>query len=101
MMERKRISIKEFRDEGYLQEANRLFFHPLGLALEVIIDEESGETKLGGVWDSRHDPEGILFDGWDSLKAGNVLGELLERRKARAKLAVCDENGIQIRPYPF
>lgn len=28
------IDIGEFRDSGYLQEANRTFFHPLGLALE-------------------------------------------------------------------
>jgi hypothetical protein len=58
----KRIDIKEFREKGYLQEANRLFFHPLGLALEVIIDKETGEEKLGGIWDYREDPEGILFD---------------------------------------
>lgn len=30
-----RIDIKEFRELGYLQEVNRLFFHRLGLALEV------------------------------------------------------------------
>ena len=30
-----RISIQEFRDKGYLQETNRQFLHPLGLALEV------------------------------------------------------------------
>jgi hypothetical protein len=58
----KRMDIKEFREKGYLQEANRLFFHPLGLALEVIINEETGEEKLGGIWDFRDDPEGLYFD---------------------------------------
>jgi hypothetical protein len=29
-----RMAISEFVDEGYLQEVNRRFFHPLGLALE-------------------------------------------------------------------
>ena len=29
----KHMDIKEFREQGFLQEANRLYFHPLGLAL--------------------------------------------------------------------
>jgi hypothetical protein len=57
----KRMDIKEFRELGFLQEANRQFFHPLGLALEVIVDEETGETSLGGIWDYRDDPEGMFF----------------------------------------
>lgn len=52
----KYLSVPEFIDEGYLQEANRQFFHPLGLALEA--NPETGEIK---VWDYRDDPEGILF----------------------------------------
>lgn len=59
-MEIKRIDVKEFREIGLLVEANRTFFHPLGLALEVIIDED-GMEKLGGIWDYRDDPEGILY----------------------------------------
>lgn len=54
-----RMSIEEFRESGYLQELNRQFLHPLGLALEVIM--EDGEYRLGGIWDYRTDPEGILF----------------------------------------
>lgn len=77
----KRIDIKEWRAQGYLQEVNRLFFHPLGLALEVVTedcgkcegagqdagtpcDECGGDGKterLGGIWDEREDPEGFLF----------------------------------------
>ena len=57
----KRIDIKEFREKGYLQEVNRLFFHPLGLALEVIINKETGEETLGGIWDYRDDPEGMYY----------------------------------------
>lgn len=60
-MEIKRIDIKEFREKGYLQELNRRFLHPLGLALEVIIDND-GTEKLGGVWDCRDYPEGIYYD---------------------------------------
>lgn len=54
------MDIKEFREEGFLQEANRLFFHPLGLALVVGIDENDRHF-LSGVWDYRDDPEGVVF----------------------------------------
>lgn len=54
------MDIKEFLDAGFLQEANRQFFHPLGLALEVVV-EKDGSHSLGGVWDYRSDPEGMVF----------------------------------------
>ena len=88
-----RISIKKFREEGYLQELNRRFLHILGLALEVIIIDEDIDIEnikekvkkaeifdkkekdilytllnkvedhycLGGIWDYRDDPEGMIF----------------------------------------
>ena len=62
MKDIKRIDIKEFRKLGFLQELNRQFLHPMGLALEVVVDEETGEEKLGGIWDYRNDPEGIIYD---------------------------------------
>ena len=69
----KHIDISEFREFGFLQEVNRLFFHPLGLALEIIV-EDDGTEHLGGVWDYRDDPEGIIFgeDIIDPEKARNV-----------------------------
>jgi hypothetical protein len=36
MNEPKRMKIKDFRNEGYLREVNRRFFHRLGMALEVV-----------------------------------------------------------------
>lgn len=87
----KRMDIKEFRENGYLQEANRLFFHPLGLALEVIIDDETGEECIGGVWDFRDDPEGILY-GESTLnteqhleKARRIVDERSEKAKTRMR----------------
>lgn len=59
-VEVKKIQISEFRKLGYLQELNRQFLHPLGLALEVSINED-GTESLGGVWDYRDDPEGIMY----------------------------------------
>ncbi len=61
----KRIDIKEFREKGYLQEVNRRFLHPLGLALEVTINE-SGQEIISGVWDYREDEEGIHYGLIDS-----------------------------------
>ena len=57
----KRMDIKEFREMGLLAELSRVFLHPLGLALEIIIDDETGKEKLGGIWDYRDDPEGMLY----------------------------------------
>ena len=47
-------------DSGLLFEINRKILHPLGLAIEVIV-EDDGTTKFGSLWDSRGDPEGIIF----------------------------------------
>lgn len=88
------IDIKEFRELGYLQEVNRLFLHPLGLALEVVVDSETGECKLGGVWDYRDDPDGIVFGNDDGsydlewlaraqAKEHFILDELMKRSVAR------------------
>jgi hypothetical protein len=57
----KLIDIAELREFGFLQEVNRCFFHPLGLALAININDY-GIESLGCVWDSREDPEGFQFD---------------------------------------
>lgn len=56
----KYLDIKEFRESGLLAELNRIFFHPLGLALEISV-EDDGTEKLSGIWDYRDDPEGMLY----------------------------------------
>jgi len=57
----KYMDLEKFIDEGYVHEVNRQFFHPLGLALVVSIDEK-GVHSLSGIWDAQDDPEGIYFD---------------------------------------
>lgn len=64
----KYLTVKEFREKGYLQELNRQFLHPLGLSLAIMIDEETGKETFGNIWDCREDPEGIIFD----LKNSNM-----------------------------
>ena len=85
----KRMSVREFREKGYLQEVNRRFFHPLGLALEVVVDEATGEERLGGIWDCRDDPQGIIFDVGSmpdrAEKAMFIELEFERRRKTRER----------------
>jgi len=90
----KRMDIAEFRQLGFLQEANRLFFHPLGLALEVVVDDD-GTERLGGVWDYRGDPEGMVYgqDVLDGAKAQNVANE--QARHLNAREAMFDGYYIQ------
>ena len=97
----KRIDIAEFRRLGFLQEVNRQFFHPLGLALEVVVDDchhpdveagsfpavrcelcgENGKVEsLGGVWDHRDDPEGIVF-GEGMIDPSQVAIVEVERKR--------------------
>lgn len=69
----KLASITELRALGVLLEANRQFFHPLGLALETVkhtLDDGREVVHLHAVWDERDDPEGIAYSDeaeyWDT-----------------------------------
>jgi hypothetical protein len=99
----KRIDIKEFREKGYLQELNRRFLHPLGLALEIV-REDDGTEKLGGIWDYRDDEEGIYYDLANSdeerierfsLNEQFVFNEMMKRSDKRSELF-----GSNIEPIP-
>ena len=57
----KYMVLKEFKEKGYLQEVNRLFFHPLGLAIEVIKEDDGEISRISGIQDYREDPEGMVF----------------------------------------
>ncbi|MCP4161214.1 MAG: hypothetical protein GY760_14160 [Deltaproteobacteria bacterium] len=92
MSEPKRINIKEFREKGYLQELNRLFLHPLGLALEIII-EKDGEEKLGGIWDYREDPEGIRF-GDDITTDPDAIEKAKFVRSEKSKKTISRVNAL-------
>ena len=85
----KYMDIERFIEEGYLQEANRQFFHPLGLALTVKAetDDETGEVtgpwEIAGVQDVRPDPEGMIFMEIDEAKTDNVAKQAEVRRPIR------------------
>jgi hypothetical protein len=56
------MTVKQFVEEGYLQEVNRLFFHPLGIALSISVSE-AGRYRLGKI-KTTDDPEGFIFGGF-------------------------------------
>jgi len=101
-MEIKRIDIKEFREKGFFQEVNREFFHPLGLALEVIKNDETGEETLGRIWDYRDDDEGMFFSSAmiskDKINHVETLrkSKLEYRKNNKYEDTEVNENGIQI-----
>lgn len=80
----KRMNISEFRSEGYLQEVNRQFFHPLGLALEVMVDKD-GNERISSVWDFREEPGGMYYaeDVLDPAKTNRIREFVDERMKPR------------------
>lgn len=105
MSDVKLMDIKEFREEGYLQEVNRQFFHPLGLALATNIDDDTGEETLHGIWDYREDPEGIYYSFDDP--ACEYTREAPEKAKkvqeARARMAITRVPllGFEVEPIPL
>lgn len=75
------MPVDELAAGGYVQEANRQFFHPLGLALAY--EPDSGRVM---VLDSRDDPEGVYFAGIDlAPKAALIRAEKAGRSYARQK----------------
>ncbi len=84
--ELKKISIKEFRELGLLHELNREYLHPLGLALEVVV-EDDGSERLGGIWDCRDDPEGVLYGTLDREKM--AAAEHFRARQHYARKQTC------------
>lgn len=77
--ELKRLDIKFLRDSGLLFEINRRVLHPLGLALEVFI-EDDGTEVIKSLWDCRHDPEGILYaEDLLPLGAGKITRYMSEQ----------------------
>lgn len=91
----------EFVSQGYLREVNRVFFHPLGMALAVREDAETGDVlEIAGVIDSRSDPEGFIFaealDGPDDLLMAMHCDQLaLEHEQARLKLEITGNHVVQ------
>lgn len=74
------VPLDELVSEGYVQEVNRQFFHPLGMALAV--HPASGRILI---IDDRDDLEGVRFGRFDlSVRAEKVRAVVRARRPVRA-----------------
>jgi hypothetical protein len=90
----KKMSIKEFTRLGYLQELNRQFLHPLGLALMVSTTVDDDKI-LGGIIDARDDLEGFIYNFRNTnkpilelcrKKMAYIEAEMEKRKSERIKL---------------
>lgn len=86
-----RMDLEELRDDGWLQEVNRQWFHPRGLALAVVTDTGWSErlwswltrrpTRHLVVLDDRTDPEGWMFNYYSGTDPEGPFGFI---RRAQA-----------------
>lgn len=94
----KRMSVKEFIDSGLLFAVNHKVLHPLGLALEVVIDGD--DYRFGGVWDYRDDPEGMLYHE-DLLQNGAAkLKQYMDERGVKDIADRVAALGYVVQPLP-
>lgn len=85
-MTRNYMDPHEFRTLGYLQEVNRQFLHPLGLALEMTLEANHDPFAFKArIWDCRTDPEGVIFAPAtiDLAKLSRVEKEQWDKRGTR------------------
>lgn len=97
----KKMSLEEFRSSGLLQEVNRLFFHPRGLAIGIRVTA-TGDTEFDGIWDHRDDPEGLVFPDLTSDEARDKAARVWEmaRDKADARIGIGLLGEVAIRHAP-
>lgn len=86
------VPASELRNSGIIQEANRQFFHPLGLSLTLFKESDEGDEGLQVMGlSSDNDPEGSWFGPAESKahaderlqKWEKVRFEWLKRQKLR------------------
>jgi hypothetical protein len=98
MSECKRVTYQDFRNGGLLQEANRQWFHPLGMALAAS-EGEGGAVVLEVLADD--DPEGWCFD-WAGMDAAEVRAKAESVARESLVRSVIRESalGWNVQPLP-
>lgn len=81
----KYIDPNEFRDVGFLQEVNRCFLHPLGLALEIWMERDAGETRAF-IADKIAGLNELGEDTWQEQIVDAVIEVLTEHRMFPARV---------------
>ena len=90
----KKADLAELREHGVLQEVNRQFFHPLGLALAFTFGDDGHPTGEVLVLETE-DSEGIAFLPPDATKAKAFTKWKEQRCPDRVK-----GTGWEIEPLP-
>src|SRR5690242_2148321 len=96
----KRLSMEELVTSGILQETNRRWFHPLGLALAVEVHDATPDRQVSKlvILDGRDDPGGFIFadvDGVDLDKYNRFQSVKEDRYRTREQTL-----GFIIQPLP-
>jgi hypothetical protein len=97
---KKTMTPREFQEQGYLQELNRKFLHPLGLALAISVDNDD-PTKdcFGPVLDNRDDEEGWIFGDRPELRnIRRARADHVQEQWDARKLSREDSLGFMIEP---
>ncbi len=92
----KKVRLKEFQARGYLQEANRLFFHPLGMAL-TFKKLEKGNVEYLCIADYRKEPGGYMFEDLSDNVAKRKSDYVNKKRALIAKERM-KKHGFIIQP---
>jgi len=90
------LDLEELRSAGYLQEVNRVFFHPLGLALAIQPDNPNEPLF---VLDRRDDLEGFVFDDEAGLRE---KADLVDTQRQLRRIPRMEKLGYFVQPVePF
>jgi hypothetical protein len=91
------VDISKFRKEGYLQELNRQFLHPLGMSLIVSIDNDTGKESILGIEDGRSDPKGMFYDfkNYDDDRKTTALKNEVYVETQRRKIYKCRDKDVK------
>ena len=82
----KTMTVQEFHEKGFLQEINRRFLHPAGMALTVTVDGETGKaTGFGPIWDYRDEPAGLKCNNFSKQKTVHFNQLIAQKRVERMK----------------
>ena len=90
-MNLKRADLTKLAGDGYLEEANRQFFHPLGKHLSV----EGNDGFLYLTVYEVDDENGLFYTYLDPEIVADIWEKQLKAREIRSTLPFCNGDGIQ------
>lgn len=105
-MKRNYLSAEELQTSGLLMEVNRRFFHPLGLALCIFVEDpehpgEDDDYPVGSIaiLDNRDDLEGWYFGDFSDEDLDKFYSvEVLWSERAKTRV---ESLGYMVQPIPM